>query len=276
MIARLSDVGLPLLFVAALQYFKLSSSTMRIFRHSCLRALTGRGRCLVLLALTVRWGVVLQRHLLLFIGRFGGNGCLNFILVCPRGEGLCLARADFACWLAVPVLYCRPSPRKICNGAEKPLQTFPIAELPHIISTVIGFIFAYSYYLSWFYGKTEYITEYKNFIINCQIFEQTIFTLYNTQKVFFNTFENENQEHYKNGGRSAMKGGKICNVSNLPAWGKICNVTDLPGKGLQCCKSSGGKVCNVEDLPGGRSTRGKVCNKTPGCIAGELGSVMDL
>ena len=46
-----------------------------------------------------------------------------------------------------PVLHCRPPPRKICNGAEKPLQTFPhCRSSPNIISTVLGFIFIYSFY----------------------------------------------------------------------------------------------------------------------------------
>ena len=78
--------------------------------------------------------------------------------------------------------------------------------------------------------NTYSVTEYNSFIINCHIFEQTIFTLYNTQKLFFNTSENENLELYKNWGRSAMlqifPPGKMCNER-----GRICNVADLPGGG---------------------------------------------
>ena len=84
--------------------------------------------------------------------------------------------------------------------------------------------------------------------------EQTTFILYNTQKLFFNTSENENPELYKNGGRSAM-------LHIFPG-------EDLQWKGedlqccrcspMQCCRSSGGEVCNVANLPGGGE--GLQCN----------------
>ena len=74
------------------------------------------------------------------------------------GQFLPLRRRQFyracllSCMLPRYVLYCkpsphcRPSPRKICNGTEKPLQTFPhCRSSPDTISTVIGFIFIYSY-----------------------------------------------------------------------------------------------------------------------------------
>ena len=117
--------------------------------------------------------------------------------------------------------------------------------------------------------KTEYITEYNSFIINFHIFEQTLFTLYDTQKVFFSTSENENPELYKSGGRSAMlqifprgrsamKGGRYAMFQTFPLGGrsamlkifrgKVCNVADLPGEGLRCCRPSGGKVCKGEGL----------------------------
>ena len=78
--------------------------------------------------------------------------------------------------------------------------------------------------------------------MNYHIFEQTIFTLYNTQNVFFSKSENENPDLYKNGGRSAM-------LQIFPR-----GRSAMKGGDLQCCKPSPwGKVCNVADLPGGRS-----------------------
>ena len=78
------------------------------------------------------------------------------------------------------------------------------------------------------------------FIINCHIFEQTTFTLYNTQKEFSSTSENENPELYKNRGTSAM-------LQTFPL-----------GEGLQCCRSSGGssavlQIFREEGLQWGRS-----------------------
>ena len=63
-------------------------------------------------------------------------------------------------------------PRFRCYIADPPLQTFPhfrpspIADLlPHIILTVTGFIFIYSYYLSLFYWKISviYVPECNSF-----------------------------------------------------------------------------------------------------------------
>ena len=65
--------------------------------------------------------------------------------------------------------------------------------------------------------------------------------------MFFSTSENENPELYKNGGRSAMKGGRSAMLQTFPLggrsamWqifrGKVCNVADLPVK--KVCKGEG-------------------------------------
>ena len=51
-IARPSDVGLPSLFIVALQYFTFFSSRMHIFKHSYLCTHARRGHYLVHLVLT--------------------------------------------------------------------------------------------------------------------------------------------------------------------------------------------------------------------------------
>ena len=77
--------------------------------------------------------------------------------------------------------------------------------------------------------------------------------------MFFSTFENENLELYKNGGRSAMlqtfprgssamKGGISAMLQTFPLGGrfamlqifrrKVCNIADLPGGGLQGGRSA--------------------------------------
>ena len=62
--ARLSNVGLPLLFGVTLHYLTFSSSRMHIFKHLYLCTLASRGHYLVLFVLTIGYQVVLQRHIL--------------------------------------------------------------------------------------------------------------------------------------------------------------------------------------------------------------------
>ena len=95
----------------------------------------------------------------------------------------------------VPVLYSRPPPiadlpppedLQWCGKTIADLPPLQIPPLPHIILTFTGFIFIllYSYHLSIFYWKIPviYVTECNSFKIRRHIFEQTIFTLCNTQK----------------------------------------------------------------------------------------------
>ena len=169
-------------------------------------------------------------------------------------------------------------PRKICNGTEKPLQTFPhCRSSPDTISTVIGFIFIYLYQLSQFYGKIPviYITEYNCFIIKRQILHvQSIIMIF--LNLYFHIYPKIRIRNFKffftkiaRGRsamlqifprvRSAMKGGRSGMLQTFALGGrsamlqifrgKVCNVADLPGGGgMQCCRPSGGRVCKGEGL----------------------------
>ena len=76
--------------------------------------------------------------------------------------------------------------RKMCNGTEKLLQTFPhcrSSPIPFLLLYVLTlYIFIIIVVILWKI-PVIYITEYNSFIIK-RLFEQTIFTLYNTQNVF--------------------------------------------------------------------------------------------
>ena len=158
-------------------------------------------------------------------------------------------------WYCRPSPHCRPSPRKICNGIEKPLQTFP-----HCRSSPRYHFNRHRFYLYIFILIVAilwkipvfYITEYTSFIIKRQILHVQSFI--KITYPFYYIFENKNPELNKNGGRSAMlqiflrgryvmKGGRSAMLQTFPLGGrsamlqifrgKVCNVADLPGEGLQ-------------------------------------------
>ena len=99
--------------------------------------------------------------------------------------------------------------------------------------------------------KIEYTTEYYSLIIKRHIFEQTIFTLYNSQKVFFSIYQRMRIRNFTKMGEGLQWKGEICNVANLPPWGKVCNVADLPGGRSAMLQTFRGKVCNT--TPGSRT-----------------------
>ena len=131
------------------------------------------------------------------------------------------------------------SPRKICNGAEKPLHLPPLQSFPPYHFNCYRFylyIFTLLLVILW---KTEYITENYSFIINCHIFEQT-FSVHPKMRIRNFTKMGEGLQCCRSSprGRSAMKGGISAMLQTFPLGGRSATLQTFRGGGLQGGRSA--------------------------------------